>query len=122
MLGWQINIHRLIPGESQYNLTKESLLASWTTSLGGLDWIEALVKDGKAEDLGGTGYPCWYKATAKIILPIIMDGPPRYKGPPVFGNDYILPSGWTGEVKIDHSKIAECLPDEQLIIEAWDQS
>jgi hypothetical protein len=122
MLGWQITIHRQIPGESQNHLTKESLLATWTTSIGGLDWIDALVKEGKAVDLGGTGYPCWYKATAKNILPIILAGPPRHKGPLVAGDGYILPAGWNGKATIDHSKIGQCLPDEQLIIEAWDQS
>jgi hypothetical protein len=122
MLGWQIDIHRQVPGESPENPTKESLLATWTTSLGGLDWLDVLVKEGKAVDLGGNGYPCRYTATAANVLPKISSGPPHHKGSLVIGDNYVLPGGWVGKARIDHSKISQCLPDEQLIIEAWDQS
>jgi hypothetical protein len=90
--------------------------------LGGLDWLDSLVKDGKAVDLGGNGYPVRYTAAAADILPLIASGPPKHSGPPVFSSDYILPAGWIGEVRIDHAKIAQCPRDAQLSIEAWDQS
>ncbi len=122
MLGWQIFIHRRVPGEPLENLSKESLLASWMASVNGLDWLVKLAKDGKAVDLGGNGYPCRYAAAAKEILPRISAGPPAHNSPVVIGDDYYLPKGWSGEVQIHRSRIADCPPDAELIIEAWDQS
>lgn len=117
MLGWQIYI---FPEKAQ--LTKESLLATWMTGPNGIDWLDTLVKEGKALDLGGGGYPYRYRAIAKILLPIISGGPPPHNSPMVFGDDYILPARWTGEIRINHENIAQCDPNEQLMIEAWDQS
>ena len=118
MLGWGIEIYREVPG----GRSKEALLASWHAGLGGLDWIEALVKQGHAIDLGGDGYPCHYKVTVANLLPSITSGPPLHTGPMVIGDDYVLPAGWIGNVRIDYEKIAACSPDEWLVIEAWDQS
>jgi hypothetical protein len=41
---------------------------------------------------------------------------------PVFGDDYFLPAGWIGETHVDPEKIEQCAPDDELHIEAWDQS
>lgn len=90
--------------------------------LGGLDWLEELVRQGKAVDVGGNGYPCRYKVAAKDVLVKIAAGPPPNDGPFVIGDDYVAPGGWTGNVRIDRAKVSECSPDEGLIIEAWDQS
>jgi hypothetical protein len=122
MLGWGIHIYRQLPDEPWDRCTEESRIASWVAGLGGLDWIDELVKRGKAVDYGGNGYPNLYTAAAKDILPKISDGPPPHEGPFVIGDDYVAPSGWTGGVKIDRTKIAGCSPDEQLTIVAWDQS
>ena len=124
MLGWQIYIHRRLPEQSLEEATRapETLLAAWQTSMGGLDWVYELVKEGKAQDLGGTGYPCLYSSVAKYVLPKISSGPPNYDSQVVIGDDYVLPPGWIGDAKIYHKAIAECLPNEELIIEAWDQS
>ena len=62
MLGWQIIIRK----ESA-----ETSLASWTTGLGGTDWLDALVKEDKSKDLGGNGYPNSYSAKANEILPLL---------------------------------------------------
>lgn len=128
MLGWQIYIHRQLPGQSPDKPTEESLLATWVAGLGGLDWLDELVTAGRAVDLGGNGYPCRYTALAGDILPKIASGPPPHSGPLVIGEGdedeeaYVSPGGWVGHVSIDHAKIAACSPHEQLIIEAWDQS
>lgn len=105
MLGWQIFIHRQVSGQSPdvTNPTNESLLATWMTGIGGTDWLDALVKEGKAVDLGGNRYPCRYTAIAANVLPKISCGPPPHDGPFVIGDDYVLPGGWVGEVRIDHS-------------------
>ena len=56
------------------------------------------------------------------MLPLIVSGVPRPKGPLVIGDDYVMPAGWIGEPTIHHSKIAECDPEQLLQIDAWDQS
>ncbi|MGE0560049.1 MAG: hypothetical protein AB7O69_17440 [Burkholderiales bacterium] len=122
MLGWEIFVHRQLPGESLENPSNESRLATWRTSIGGLDWLDKLVKEGKAVDLGGNGYPCRFTAAAKEILPRISRGVPAHTGPAVIGDDYYLPAGWSEKVQLDRAKVLECPPDAQLVIEAWDQS
>ena len=124
MLGWKICIHRHVPEPYSLTtrLTNETVIATWVVGLGGLDWLNELVKGGKAEDFCCGVYPDVYLVKAKNLLPKLSSVPPRKKGPLVIGDDHILPGGWIGEVKIDQAKRAECLPEEQLVIEAWDQS
>lgn len=101
---------------------KDSLLASWTASIGGLDWLDQLVRDGKATDYGGDGYPMRYTAPARHVLPLIASSPPGHGGPAVVGDDYFLPSGWVGKTRMSREKLTQCPPDEELYIEAWDES
>ena len=97
------------------------VIASWATDYDGLDWIEDLVKAGKAIRLRGGGYPSLYTATAENLITQITDGPPR-------AND--SRNKWVeGDVKpsvvgtwINRTKAADCSPDEWLLIEAWDES
>lgn len=49
MLGWKIYITK----ESDADNSKS--LVSWCTGIGGLDWLDQLVKDGLAQDLGDEG-------------------------------------------------------------------
>ena len=100
---------------------KRQDLAVWQTDCYGLDWIEDLVKAGKAIRLWGGGYPSLYTATAENLITQIIDGPPR-------AND--SRNKWVeGDVKpsvvgtwINRTKAADCSPDEWLLIEAWDES
>jgi len=57
-----------------------------------------------------------------MLATAIRLGPPRHNGPPVFGEDYVLPGGWVGDFELDRAALAECRPDEELVVEAWDQS
>ena len=124
MLGWKIYIFRHVPDQRDADelSTKEVQLAIWQASINGIDWLDELVRQGKAEDLGGDGYPCRYTAVAKDLLPEFSSGPPSHDSPTVIGDDYVHPRGWTGDAEIDHTGIAECPPDEQLFIEAWNSS
>ena len=68
MLGWNIGVFKQrddgaspATAESQHG----TRLAVWQTGLGGRDWLEELVRAGKAINLGGNGYPCRYTATAE---------------------------------------------------------
>ena len=81
-----------------------------------------LVKEDKASDLGGYGYPCKFAAPASVVLPLIVAGAPANDGPPVIGDDYVLPGGWNGEIVWNRDLVLACEPDDMLNIEAWDQS
>jgi hypothetical protein len=96
-------------------------IASWTVGTKGLDWLDELVKEGKAK-CGGNGYPLWYEAKAEVLLPVICAGPPSPKGPVVIGEDYVLPAGWIGKVKVNQSNVDRCNAEEELVIIAFDQS
>jgi hypothetical protein len=113
MLGWQVYLKR----------DSDALIAAWCVGLGGLDWLDDLVKQGLAEDLGGNGYPCYYSAKAEIILPKIISSPPINENAKVtLGEDYILDTKDSWDVKINQNQIKNCQPDEILTIEAWDLS
>jgi hypothetical protein len=99
MLGWQVIIRK----ESA-----KTSIASWITGLGGTDWLDILVKEGKAKDLGGNGYPNSYSAKANQILPLLTTE--------------LINSVGGGNARLKSDQISACSNDETLIIEAWDQS
>jgi len=116
MLGWKVYI-------TQESITdKPESLISWTTGIGGLDWLDQLVKGGFAQDLGGNGYPNRYSAKAAVLLPRLIQSLPNYDGEFVIGDDYVLSDGKHWGIKLNQSKIDACRPETALIIEAWDES
>ena len=122
MLGFDIEIYKFTDGMDITSLKIDKpILARWSSGgFRGLDWIENLVSEAKAEDLGGNGYPLYYKAKAQFILEALALDAPKNKGQTIIGDDYVMPSDWRSE--IDTSKVAKCDPDQQLIVEAWDLS
>ena len=122
MLGFDIEIYKFTDGiDITSNKIDKPILARWSSGgFSGLDWIENLVSEAKAEDLGGNGYPLYYKAKAQFILEALALDVPKNKGQTIIGDDYVMPSDWRSD--IDTSKIAKCDPDQQLIVEAWDLS
>lgn len=123
MLGWWIVIVQQTPEEWATAVDrKAAILANWETSVNGIDWIEKLTEEGKAAQLLKGGYPNRYVAISRDVLPLIADGIPTHDGLTVIGDDYVLPGNWTGNVVIDHGKIAACPPDQILTIDVWDQS
>lgn len=88
----------------------------------GLDWLDQLVKDKKAIDLGGNGYPNKYVIAAGTLLPIIKSGLPANGSSLVIGDDYVLPEGWSGEINWNQQEVMACHSTDQLVVEAWDQS
>ena len=115
MLGWDISVCRQVNrgvSPASADSPEGVLLASWQAGLGGLDWLKELVKDGKAVDLGGNGYPCRYTATAEYLFPRLSGMPPGAKS-----DSERWKVVWSSA-----SVVAECRPDEWLIVEAWDQS
>lgn len=116
MLGWEIFVYR--SPEAKHG----DLVARWMSSLSGLKWLDQLVTDGKASDLGGNGYPCRYAVSAGVLLPIITSGLPANNSPLVIGEDYVLPANWSGDIVWDREAALDCQPGDLLTIEAWDQS
>lgn len=106
MLGWEIFISRQLPGEALENPSKQSSVGCWHGGLGALKWIDALVKEGRATDLGGDGYPVRYLAAAKDVIPVL-------RAHQRLGDS---------RAAIHEATTLQCDPDEKLIIEAWDQS
>ena len=122
MLGYEIEIYKFTDGmDITSNKIDKPILVRWSAGgFGGLDWIDNLVSEAKAKDLGGNGYPLYYKAKAQFILEALALDVPKNKDQTIIGDDYVMPSDWRSD--IDTSKIAKCDPDQQLIVEAWDLS
>lgn len=118
MLGWDVFVYRPVAGAKDDRV----LLARWSTSVFGLSWIDDLVKQGRAEDLGGDGYPCRYSARADVLLPVLRAGLPRNASPLVIGEEGVSPAGWSGGVEFHEDRVATCPGDVVLLVEAWDQS
>ena len=114
MLGWEVLVYR--------STAPDIFIARWMTSVFGLSWLDDLVKDNKAIDLGGNGYPNKYAVAAGVLLPIIKAGLPANGSPLVIGDDYVLPEGWSGEITWNQQEVLGCQASDQLMVEAWDQS
>lgn len=123
MIGWWIIITAPAPQEAHTSTDRKAVVfANWETSAFGIEWIVRLVEQGKAVQLLHEGYPNRYTAIAQDVLPLIAKGPPALDGPTVFGDDYVMPGDWSGNVVLCHDMIAACPPELVLTIEAWDLS
>ena len=124
MIGFELFVYRadLVSDSAAIWPEEKALLVSWLVGgFHGLDWIDALVKEGKANDLGGGGYPLRYSALAKDFLPTLLNGIPRPAGSPIIGDDYYLPAGWIGAPEIRQT-LSAVPGDQLLLVNAWDQS
>ena len=125
MLGWHVSVFRQTNegiSPATFEAPEGIRLAVWQTGLDGLDWIQKLVQEDRAIDLGGDGYPLRFTAKAENLLPPIIDGPPDAHSAWIVGVNDILTDKWEGKTVIDHAVIAECRQDEWLLVEAWDES
>jgi hypothetical protein len=125
MLGWHISVFRQ-QNDGASPATAESehgtRLAVWQTGLGGLGWLQELVKAGNAIDLGGSGYPCRYTATAEYLVPRIIGTPPGARDVWIYQAGDIITDKWEGRTVVDREAAAQCRPNEWLLVEAWDES
>jgi hypothetical protein len=94
----------------------------WQTGTDGLDWLDELVKAGKAIHLGGDGYPYWYTAPAAYLCERILDGPPHARSSWAYDVGDILLEGWEGKTTTNHHAISTTRVGEWLVIEVWDES
>lgn len=119
MLGWLVIVSTSSSEESNVS---DNVIARWEVGPGGTNWIEKLVRSGKAEQQSFSGYPSRYIARAGDILPLLAEGPPAHTGPAIFGDDYVLPANWRGQVTMYSERIQSCTNESMLTIDAWDQS
>ena len=123
MIGWWIVVAAQTPEERDRSLDrKEAVLANWEVGPGGIDWLQQLVREGKATWLAFNGCPNRYTAKAGDVLPLLAGGPPAHRGPAIIGDDYVMPANWKGDAIFHPDKIATCPPDQPLTIDAWDLS
>ncbi len=124
-LGWHISVYRQQndgTAPPTFGAPQGARLAVWQTGLGGLRWLDDLVKQHKAIDLGGNGYPVEYTAQASEIIPHLREEPPGAKAAwSTDAGDILLP-WWDGRTSRDREAIDACRPDEWLLMQAWDES
>ena len=119
MIGWWIVVAAQTPEERDRAIdTKPAVLANWEVGPGGIEWLHQLVKAGRASQLSFSGYPNRYTAKAANVLPLLAGGPPAHRGPPIIGDDYVMPANWKGNVIFHQDKIEVCPPDQVLTIDA----
>jgi hypothetical protein len=124
-LGWHISVYRQQNDGSApapFGATHGARLAVWQTGLGGLRWLDDLVKQQKAIDLGGNGYPMEYTAQAVHIVPHLRGEPHEAKAVWSIDAGDIITEGWAGKTTKDPDAMDSCRPDEWLLIQAWDES
>lgn len=122
MLGWEFFVMREADASSRKPGNPDISLARWMAGLGGNQWLDDLIAQGKATDLDGNGYPNSYLVSAGVLADFLGKGLPNHKGPLVIGDDYVMPGGWRGDGFIDIGRMRGLDPDEMLVVEAWDQS
>ena len=125
MLGWHISVYRQKDGggsPATMESSEGTRLAVWQTGLNGLDWLDELVKAGKAIDLGGNGYPRRFTSTAKYLIPRFIEQPPGARATWVSQPGDVLTDKWEGKTVIDHAAAEQCALNEWLVVQAWDES
>ncbi|RBP46555.1 hypothetical protein DES53_102946 [Roseimicrobium gellanilyticum] len=97
-------------------------LAVWKARLEVLRWIDDLVKEGKIIALGGNGYPFEYTTQIHLVKDTLPQGPPHERKNWNHEEGDILGEGWLGKTTIDMEAIAQCPPEEWVLIRVWDES
>ncbi len=109
MLGFHISVYRLENGTApapSYKAPRTERLAVWQTGIGGLDWLDDLVKQGNAVQLCGSGYPTSYTAKVEHVRPKILDEAPHAKTVWASEPGDVLTDKWCGKTTTDHATIA----------------
>ena len=122
MIGYSISVYEFVEGMDITSISNDNeALVTWTSGgFDGLDWIDNLVSEAKAENLGGNGYPIYYKAQVQVVLQALAVDTQKSEGQTIMDDENVMTSDWRS--KIDTSEIAKLKPNQQLIIEAWDLS
>ena len=95
MLGWHISVYQKVGDAGAVTeAVQGKRIAVWQAGPFGLRWLDALVKQGHGEYLGGGGWPSRYMFQAKDILPRILDGPPEANEVWIKGPEDIVTDKW----------------------------
>lgn len=122
-LGWHVSVYRQSSDGARpaaFDDDPGARLAVWQTSLGGLDWLKALVQDGRALALGGDGYPVEFAARAGDVIPTVLAGAPLARVGAIADAGDVLAAD--GRTVLAPDVLGACHPDEWLIVQAWDES
>jgi hypothetical protein len=86
--------------------------------------MDNLVDAGQAIAISDNGYPSIFVARAEDVLRTISSPgePPKANRSWVAGPSDLIGSGWQGRATIDNQAVWKCLPDEGVIVVAWDES
>lgn len=125
MIGWNISVHRQKGGGIQpasFDSHCGEKLAVWQASHRGRDWLDELVRESRAINLGGNGYPSRYTSKTKEIVPKLTPTPPHANVVWQAGPGDTLTEKWRGKTFLDHQGLAQCDLEEWLLIEVWDES
>lgn len=113
MIGWMISILRETNPHQQHVAEDRGTgdcLAFWEADLEGLDWIKGLVEEGRAQFLGGNGYPFLYSARIADIyrFEVFSESPPFLKS-------------WA-TAKVDFEMLEQCSAHEWVTVRVFDLS
>ncbi|CAM8364897.1 hypothetical protein [Candidatus Methylopumilus planktonicus] len=94
MIGFSISIYEFVEGVGITSISNDTdALASWSSGgFDALDWIDNLVSQGKAEDLGGDGYPLYYKVKAQFVLQALATDSSKNKRQTILDDESTLSS------------------------------
>lgn len=96
----------------------DPLIAVWQSWLGGINWVRELVDQDRALPTVRTGYPDTYLVLCQDFKARLEAGLPSENKTWALGYGDIITDRWLGETKIDEELLAQCPPDEWLIVEA----
>lgn len=145
MLGWAIAVHRfgsptLRQARGDANLIRSLLeahsessdvphptdrdprIATWQAGLGGVSWLEQLVKRGRAASTKHNGHPNLYMITCRDFNGRLEAALPDERPVWLAGATDVITDRWLGRTTIDAELLAKCDQDEWLLVEAWDES
>jgi hypothetical protein len=123
MLGWHISVYQKVgDADPVTEAVQGKRIAVWQARLFGLRWLDALVKQGHGEYLGGGGWPSRYMFQAKDITPQILAGPPEANEVWIKGPEDIVTDKWEGKTVIDVAAANDCKIGEWLLVQVWDES
>ena len=100
----------------------DARIATWQTGLGGTAWLTHLVTRGRALSTSRGGYPDTYLIHCRDFATRLDEGLPEEHSAWIAGVDDILTDRWLGRTTIDTEMLAQCDPDEWLLVTVWDES
>lgn len=107
MLGWHIVGYLQEGHSSSKGRQGDPILFSWDAGLGGMNWMDELVKSGVAKQIGHNGgYPLVYTARKKDLVLAIEN---------------LTARDFKSSLNFDH-KWDALAPDMLVAVDFWDQS